>query len=164
MLIDHYLPADLPAIAKIYGHFVENTAITFDLEAPTENMMGEKVASLLSAGYPFLIARDDNGAVYGFAYASAYRPKKAYQHSAEVTIYLDPRAQGRGIGNALMDKLLESLETDQKFHLAIAVIADDAKASIGLHKKHGFKEIGYLAEVGKKFGKWHGTTLLSRSV
>lgn len=156
--------AHINQITAIYAHYVKNSAVTFDLEAPDEATLGAKFAHLVNEQYPVWVALDENEQTIGYAYASAYRPKRAYQHTAEVTIYLHPDHLGKGIGNLLLEKLLQSLISAPHFHLAIAVIADDAKASISLHKKHGFEMIGYIPEVGKKFGHWHGTTLLRRSV
>ena len=154
----------LPAITEIYGHYVQTSAITFDLKAPSEQAMGQKLSGIRNTGYPIFVAYDEVGAVQGFSYASPYRPKKAYQHSAEVTVYVAPEAHGQGYGSALLKALMEHLQSEPKYHLAIAIIADDAKASIGLHKKHGFKEIGYIAQVGRKFDRWHGTTILTKSL
>jgi L-amino acid N-acyltransferase YncA len=154
----------LESITALYKHYVTNSAITFDLDAPSTAQMEQKLEALTRDGYPVLMALDDNQALLGFAYASAYRPKRAYQHSTEITIYVDPSAHGQGIGSALMQALLLKLEADPNFHSAIAMIADDAKASISLHQKFGFKSVGYLGEVGYKFGQWHGVTIMQRKL
>jgi phosphinothricin acetyltransferase len=156
--------AHINEITEIYAHYVENSAVTFDLEPPNVETLTQKFSQITNEQYPIWIAKNDEAQFVGYAYASAYRPKRAYQHTAEVTIYLHPDHLGKGIGNALLERLLQSLQSSPQFHLAIAVIADDAKASIGLHKKHDFELIGYIPEVGKKFNKWHGTTLMRRSV
>ncbi len=110
--------------------------------------MGEKLSGLVRDGYPVLAATNDEDQLLGFAYSSSYRPKRAYQHTAEVTIYVDPTAQGQGVGKTLMKALVQQLEDNPHFHLAIAMIADDAKASIRLHQIFGFEKVGYLPEVG----------------
>lgn len=164
MQITQFKPSQISEITALYAHYVRTTAITFDLDPPSENQMGEKLNGLLRDGYPVLVATNDSNEFAGFAYASSYRPKRAYQHSAEVTIYVDPTAQGQGVGNALMSALIQALETAPHFHLAIAMIADDAKASIRLHQKFGFEKVGYLPEVGRKFDQWHGVSIMQRSL
>jgi len=150
------------SVTEIYAHYVNKTAITFDLTPPAPDQMQEKLGSLQHANYPVLVALDQSQTLLGFAYASAYRPKAAYQHTAEITIYVQPDAHGQGIGSALMQSLIDDLKQKNQFHLAIAMIADDAKASIKLHKKFEFEDVGYLEEVGYKFDKWHGVTVLQR--
>jgi len=161
MQIRNIQPDDIQTITNIYSHFVTKTAITFDLDAPTANQMAAKFSGLAANGYPTICAADENGLV-GFAYASSYRPKQAYQHTCEVTIYLDPAAQGKGLGSKLMAALIKKLEASEQFHLAIAMIAQEAKASIGLHEKFDFIQTGKLREVGQKFGKWHDVNVLQR--
>ena len=164
MQITPFEPSQTSEITALYAHYVGTTAITFDLDPPSESQMAEKLHGLLRDGYPVLVATNDSNEFAGFAYASSYRPKRAYQHSAEVTIYVDPAAQGQGVGNALMSALIQALETAPHFHLAIAMIADDAKASIRLHQKFGFEKVGYLPEVGRKFDQWHGVSIMQRSL
>ncbi|MFT6658607.1 GNAT family N-acetyltransferase [Maritalea sp.] len=164
MQIAPFQLTNLSAVTDLYAHYVKTTAITFDLEPPTIDQMREKLELLQDRKYPVLVALSALNQVLGFAYASAYRPKQAYKHTSEVTIYVQPNAHGQGIGGALMQNLLATLDVNPDFHLAIAMIADDAKASIGLHKKFGFKDVGYLEEVGHKFGKWHGVTIMQRRV
>ncbi|MGJ8529496.1 N-acetyltransferase family protein [Maritalea sp.] len=152
------------SIAALYAHYVEHTAITFDVVAPTPQQMGNKLVGLTNAGYPVLVAQNKDKTVCGFAYASAYRPKPAYQHTCEVTIYVTPDAHGQGIGTMLMQSLIETLCQNPHFHLAIAMIADEAQASIHLHKKFGFETVGHLDEVGHKNEKWHGVTIMQRKL
>jgi len=162
--IVQFNPTHLEAITDLYAHFVTTTAITFDLVPPTVDQMAQKLTNLRNSDYPIFVAIDENGAFLGFAYASAYRSKEAYRHTAEVTIYIQPLAQGQGMGSALMDALLKELSQDKSFRLAIAMIADEAQASIKLHKKFGFKDVGYLEEVGHKFDKWHGVHIMQRKL
>lgn len=164
MQITQFRTSQTSEITALYAHYVGTTAITFDLDPPSESQMAEKLHGLLRDGYPVLVATNDSNELAGYAYASSYRPKRAYQHSAEVTIYVDPAAQGKGVGSALMNALIEALQAAEQFHLAIAMIADDAKASIKLHQKFGFEKVGYLPEVGRKFDKWHGVSILQRSL
>ena len=94
----------------------------------------------------------DHGVV-GFAYSSTYRPRAAYDHTREVTVYLADGADGRGLGRLLYDDLLARLRADG-MRTALAVIATPNPASIGLHQSFGFTQAGLLREVGHKFDRW----------
>ncbi len=164
MNIIPYAHKHASAVASLYAHFVEHTAITFDVTAPTTQQMGEKLITLEKDGYLALVAQNNDTSICGFAYASAYRPKPAYQHTCEITVYVAPKMQGQGIGTLLMRGLIDSLCENPHFHLAIGMIADEAQASIHLHKKFGFEMVGRLDEVGFKNGNWHGVTIMQRKL
>jgi len=89
----------------------------------------------------------------GFCYSSAYRERGAYDHTREVTIYLDHDATGRGLGRQLYDDLLSRL-TDSGMRTALACISLPNEASEALHRACGFERIGLMREVGRKFDRW----------
>ncbi|MEK7794524.1 MAG: N-acetyltransferase family protein, partial [Candidatus Hydrogenedentota bacterium] len=91
--------------------------------------------------------------VTGYAYTSQFRSKAAYDTTVEMTIYLAPEAVGRGIGSVLYATLFDALR-DEDVHLAVAGITLPNEASIALHKKFGFEDVGVYHEVGRKFGKY----------
>jgi phosphinothricin acetyltransferase len=154
---------DLPAITRIYAHAVRNGTASFELEPPDETEMARRMAVLLDGGFPYLVF-ETAGAVQGYAYAGAYRPRRAYRFSVEDSIYIDPAAQGRGIGRALLDRLVAEAEA-RGFRQMIAVIGDSAQApSIALHRAAGFQHIGTLEAVGFKFGRWLDTVLMQRAL
>jgi phosphinothricin acetyltransferase len=97
--------------------------------------------------------------VVGFAYTAPFRPKTAYQRSAEVTIYTNQKAL-RGTGSALYANLLTKAEDN--FHRLYAVITLPNDKSIALHKKFGFAEVGMLDESGFKFGQYHSVAILEK--
>ena len=103
--------------------------------------------------------------IAGYAYASPWRPKPAYRHTAEDTVYLDPRHTGRGVGTALLAALLERCAT-AGVRQVVSVVADvpEAAGSIPLHRRFGFTEAGRLTAVGHKHGRWIDTVLLQRSL
>jgi L-amino acid N-acyltransferase YncA len=145
--------ADIPAIATIYGDAVLNGTATFELVPPDEAEMDRRQATLLEAGYPYLVA-ERAGAVLGYAYASAFRPRPGYRHTVEDSVYIAPEAQHQGIGTALLSALIAECEL-LGFRRMIAVIGDSAHvASIGLHAAHGFTTVGTYVGVGYKFGRW----------
>ena len=103
--------------------------------------------------------------IAGYAYASPWRPKPAYRHTAEDTVYLDPRHTGRGVGTALLAALLERCAT-AGVRQVVSVVAEvpEAAGSIPLHRRFGFTEAGRLTAVGHKHGRWIDTVLLQRSL
>ncbi|MET9244239.1 N-acetyltransferase family protein [Nonomuraea sp. NPDC003709] len=151
--------ADLPAVADIYAHYVTDGVATFD-ETPLDiGQWRAKADGIAGAGLPFLVAEVD-GAVAGYAYVAQYRPKPAYRHTVEDTIYLAPAFTGRGLGKLLLAELIKKTgETPAR--QMIAVIADSGDpASARLHKAFGFEEAGRLRAVGFKHGRWIDTVLL----
>src|SRR3979409_1791436 len=102
-------PADIPAITRIYAHAVRHGTASFELEPPDEAEMTRRQQALLDRGFPYLVAERD-GAVLGYACAGPYRARPAYRFSVENSIYVAANAQRRGIGRALMDRLIAESE------------------------------------------------------
>jgi L-amino acid N-acyltransferase YncA len=156
-------PDDVPVITRIYAHAVRHGTASFELEPPDESEMHRRLTALLDGGYPYLVY-ESAGAVLGYAYAGAYRPRRAYRFSVEDSIYVDQGAQGRGIGRILLARLLAAAEA-RGFRQMIAVIGDSAQEpSIALHRAAGFHHIGTLEAVGFKFGRWLDTVLMQRAL
>lgn len=149
-------PADIPAIAAIYAHAVRTGTATFELEPPAETEMLRRYDKLRSGGFPYIVAEIDSQVV-GYAYAGPFRERPAYRFTVEDSIYIAPDMQKRGIGKALMAKLIR-LSTDAGFRQMLAVIGDSNQAgSIALHKACGFQPAGVFKSVGYKFGRWLDT-------
>jgi phosphinothricin acetyltransferase len=156
-------PEDLDEISRIYRHYVLNTCSTFEVEAPTREEMAKRRSSILTLGLPYLVCEAD-GVVTGYAYANAYRPRGAYRFTVEDSIYVDPSYTGHGCGKALMAALISACEQGP-WRQMIAVIGDSGNAaSIGLHQRFGFREVGTLRSVGFKFGRWVDTVLMQRAL
>jgi L-amino acid N-acyltransferase YncA len=144
--------ADIPQIAAIYRHYVDETVITFETEAPSEAIMADRFGKLLDLGHPLIIA-ERNGQAIGYAYASFYRPRAAYRFTCEDSIYLSKDAVGHGIGGQLLARLLEESKA-AGFKQMLAVITAERTNSIRLHEKLGFREVGKYEAVGFKFDRW----------
>lgn len=155
--------ADLDAVAAIYAHYVEHTVVTFDETPPPPSFWRSRLADLAARGLPFLVA-EDAGRIAGYAYASPWRPKPAYRHSVENSVYLSPEHTGRGLGGSLMEALVDACSA-AGVHQMIAVIADSGTAaSFALHRRLGFTEAGRLKAVGHKHGRRLDTVLLQRTL
>ena len=160
---------DLPAVAEIAAHHVLHTVSTFQTEPLTLAGWEERWESLRAAGRPFLVVTlpgapglpDD---VAGFAYVGAWRERPAYAATGEDTIYLAPGSEGRGLGRSLLTALLDAA-AEAGVRELVAVVSDaDSPASVVLHEKLGFRQVGRLERVGFKHGRWLDTVLLQRSL
>ncbi|ROS73075.1 GNAT family N-acetyltransferase [Cellulomonas sp. PhB143] len=156
-------PSDMAGVAAIYDHYVLTSTATFELTPPGPPLWDAKLDAVRDGGWPFLVA-DTCGEVAGFAYVGPWRPRPAYEHTVEDSIYLDPAYTGRGVGTQLMARLIEEAEQAGAREM-IAVVADmDSPASLSLHRRAGFADAGRLERVGRKFDRWLGTTLLQKSL
>jgi phosphinothricin acetyltransferase len=154
---------DIPAITRIYDHAVAQGTASFELEPPDQAEMARRMRALLDGGFPYLAAEID-GALAGYAYAGHYRTRPAYRFSVEDSIYIAPQAQRRGVGRALLDRLIVESES-RGFRQMIAVIGDSAQtASIALHRAAGFRMVGTIENVGYKFDRWLDSVLMQRAL
>ncbi len=141
---------DAAALADIYRYYVEETAISFEYEAPDAAEM-ERRRSEYSRHYPFLVI-EDNGMIMGYAYAHPFSYRAAYRRSAEVTIYLRKGESGKGYGSALYRELEENLRGKGVTNL-YAIVMYPGEGSVAFHEKMGYRIVGRLTDCGEKFGK-----------
>jgi L-amino acid N-acyltransferase YncA len=144
--------SDVPAITAIYRHYVDETVITFETEAPSEATMADRFGKLIDLGHPLIVAERDGTAI-GYAYASFYRPRAAYRFTCENSIYLSQDVVGQGLGGRLLDALLKA-SAAAGFKQMLAVITAERANSIRLHEKAGFRKVGHYDAVGFKFDRW----------
>jgi L-amino acid N-acyltransferase YncA len=156
--------SDIPAITRIYAHAVRFGTASFELEPPDENEMLARFYSLMGSGHPYLVAEGDRD-MLGYAYAAPFRPRPAYRHSVEDSVYVAPEAHRRGVGRALLDALI-ACSIEAGFRQMVAVIGDSTlqAASIGLHEAAGFRLIGTLDAVGFKHGRWLDSVYMQRAL
>lgn len=155
---------DLPHVREIYNHYVTNSVVTFDEKPSALRYWREKLAMLSKLGLPFLVAESPRGQILGYALVQPWRSKSAYRYTAENSIYLGPGAGGKGLGAALLGAIIEACE-QAGLREIVAVISDSgAEASVRLHEKFGFREVGRMGRVGYKFGRDLGTIYMQRSL
>src|SRR5205807_7387946 len=119
--------------------YVLDSAVSFEDQPPNEGQMSERIGSI-AATHPWLVVELEEG-VAGFAYAAPHRSRPAYRWAADVTVYVDPRYQGRGLGRMLYGALFALLRR-QRLHTACAGITLPNDASVGLHESMGFTPVG----------------------
>lgn len=151
MIIRSCTPNDVPAICAIYNHYIDHTVITFEEVTLKIEQMRERIETIMQT-YPWLVC-EEQGKIVGYAYASKWKDRSAYRHTAEVTVYLHHEETAKGFGNALYAELITQLK-QQGMHMLLACIALPNTASEKLHEKFGFKKAAHFPQVGFKFNRW----------
>ena len=144
-------PSDCKSVTDIYNYYIETTSITFEEVPITVSEMQNRVNGIREL-FPYLVYEED-GKILGYAYVDTFHSRSAYRFTLENSIYLRNGYQGKGIGKALMNELLNEAKK-RDTHSIIAVIALPNERSVNLHEAFGFKNVGTLKEVGRKFDKW----------
>ncbi len=146
------IPDDAASCVAIYRPYVDNTAITFEVEVPAVAEMAARIAAA-RATHEWLIL-EDAGRVIGYAYAHAFNPRAAYQWSTEISIYIDDRHHRSGAGRKLYTQLLRRL-AERGYRRAFAGITQPNEASNAFHRSFGFQDAGRYRRVGWKHHSWH---------
>lgn len=155
--------ADMAAVRAIYEGHVLGGLATFEEVPPDLAEMERRFGDVTGRGLPWLVAEAE-GRVLGYAYAGVFRARSAYRFALEDSIYLAPDAVGRGIGKALLVRLLAESEAAGARQM-LAVIGDSANAgSIGVHRSCGFAHVGVFRSVGLKFGRWVDVVMMQRAL
>jgi phosphinothricin acetyltransferase len=142
---------DAAAVAEIYRPAVESSIATFEEVPPGAEEMEARIRTTL-ARTPWLVM-DDGASVAGYAYAGPHRDRPGYRWSVDISVYVAPDLQGRGIGRRLYDELLDLLRR-QRFVNVYAGVALPNPASVALHEAIGMRRIGVYERVGFKLGSW----------
>ena len=150
--------ADLDTITAIHNHAVVHTTAIWNEEAVDLADRTAWLADRTARGYPVIVAVDDSG-VLGYASYAQWRPHSGYRLTVEHSVYVRGGEHGRGIGTALMAELVDRART-AGLHVMIAGIESGNAASIALHERLGFAEVGRMPQVGAKFGRWLDLSML----
>ena len=154
-------PSDARSLLDIYAPYVENTAITFEYEVPTVEDFTTRIEKTLEK-YPYLVA-EEGDVVVGYAYASTYYARAAYDWAVELSVYVSQDARGKGVGSKLYDALEEMLEQMGYIHF-LACISLPNEASLALHRKRGYQQVAHFPKIGYKFNRWHDIVWLQKSL
>lgn len=150
--------SDLPAITEIHNHAVVHTTAIWNEDAVDVADRAAWLADRTARGYPVIVAVDDSGLV-GYASYAQWRPHSGYKHTVEHSVYVRGDQRGRGIGKTLMAELIERAHA-AGIHVMIGGIESRNVASIVLHERLGFAEVGRMPQVGAKFGRWLDLSML----
>lgn len=155
--------ADMAAVQAIYAKHVLHGLATFEEVPPSTAEMCARRAAVLELGLPYLVAEME-GKIVGYSYATRYRPRPAYRHTIEDSVYIAEGLSGKGIGTALLGELIARCEAGA-WRQMIAVIGDSANSgSIALHSRLGFSTMCTLHAVGFKFGCWVDSVIMQRAI
>ncbi|KAL2148892.1 hypothetical protein VTH82DRAFT_1578 [Thermothelomyces myriococcoides] len=163
---------DFPAITEIYRDVVINSTATYELDPPTVLDMSTRLLPLRQSGFPCLVASSSStlpdagsGAILGYAYASAFRPRPGYRFTVEHSVYVAADARGHGVGRRLMQALIGECER-LGFRQMVAVIGDGSPSnpSVVFHEMLGFTHSGTLKASGYKFGRWLDTVFMQLAI
>jgi L-amino acid N-acyltransferase YncA len=142
---------DAGACAEIYAPHVADGVTSFEEQPPAAEEMAARIEAC-SAAHAWLVAEADEELV-GFAYAHAHRSRPAYRWAADVSVYVAPSSQGRGVGTALYEQLFEELR-DRRMRTVCAGVTLPNEASVALHERLGFAPVGIYKAIGWKRGEW----------
>lgn len=157
------LATDLPTVQAIYAWHVCHGLASFETVPPTLAQIRQRHAEVCAQGLPYLVA-DVAGEVLGYGYATLYRPRPAYRHTVEDSVYVRADSAGLGIGRALLGELIRRAELGGSRQMVAIIGNSENQASIALHQGLGFRQVGVFQAVGFKHGRWLDTVLMQRAL
>lgn len=164
VIVRDYRAMDIEALTALYNYYILETTITFDLQPYTAQQRQEMwMSHYASSGRYRLLVAEREGQLVGYATSSKLRVKAAYDTSVETSVYLSSAAQGYGIGTQLYSALFEALAAED-VHRAYACITLPNEASMAIHQKFGFEQVGLFREVGRKFDRYWDVAWLERAM
>ena len=159
---------DAERLLEIYTYYVENTAISFEIDTPMPDEFRERIARI-SEKYPYLVIEED-GVIMGYTYAAVFKERAAYDHCCEVTIYLDHNSKRKGYGRKLYEALEADLRTQGIINLYACIgdpITEDeylTKNSEQFHRHMGYTRVGEFHKCGYKFGRWYNMIWMEKII
>lgn len=159
---------DSPQLAGIYGWYVENTAVSFEYDAPTAEEFAGRIREILQT-HPFLVYEEE-GELLGYAYAHPLICRKACDWAVEVSIYIRRDARGKGIGKDLYETLEKALLLQNICTLEACVASADVldeyltDDSVRFHNRMGYTQVGKMSDCGYKFGRWYHLLWLEKHI
>lgn len=159
---------DAARLAQIYEPYVLETAITFDYVAPGADEFAARIDRTLER-YPFLVAERE-GRVVGYAYASAFKDRAAYDWACETSIYVDGSERRGGIGTALYQALEQALRmmgiTNLNACIGYPEVPDEHldRSSVAFHERLGYVWVGRFHRCGHKFGRWYDMVWMEKEI
>ena len=159
MIIRMAKESDLSQVLDIYGYYVQNTTYSFEYTVPTIEEFTRRFYRL-TAQFPWLVCEEEGG-VLGYAYGSAPFERAAYQWCAELSVYVRPDAQGKGIGRKLYE-IAEQILAKQGYRRIYAIITGENTGSKAFHRKMGYETAAVFPDCGIKFGRSLGVIWMEK--
>ncbi|MBC7005014.1 N-acetyltransferase [Photobacterium sp. BZF1] len=153
--------SDIAGITDIFNFYIEHTNARFEVAQFSIENRQEWFSQFSSNPKHQLFVATENGELLGFACSQPYRDISAFEDTVEVTVYLASTAKSKGIGSKLYARLFSSI-VDHGVHRALSGVALPNDASIALHKRFGFREIGIFNEYAKKKGEYISSVWLEK--
>ncbi|MBD1544820.1 GNAT family N-acetyltransferase [Roseibium aggregatum] len=152
--------ADLPALLDIHNDAVRTLKAIWTDKLDTLEDRRAWFDARKDAGLPVIVAETEDGTVAGYGSFGPFRAKEGYRLTMEHSIYVAPEARGKGIGKALLVRLIDMARADG-YHVLVGAIDGENTASIALHRQLGFEITGRMPQVGIKFGQWLDLVLMT---
>ena len=159
---------DAARLLAIYEYYVESTAISFERDVPSLDEFAARIANTLKK-YPYVVV-EENGEIWGFAYAGVFKNRAAYDRSCEVSIYVERNARGKGYGRALYEELEQRLKESGILNLYACIahpVEEDeylSRDSEHFHAHLGFKTVGEFHKCACKFGRWYNMIWMEKII
>jgi len=153
------VPADAPAICAIYNQGIEDRIATLETELRTPEERRQWLLAR-SPRYPVVVA-EARGEVVGWGSLNPYNPRRAYDHVADFSVYVERSWRGKGVGSSLLPRLIE-LAREHGFHKMVLSALPSNEAGMALYRKFGFRTVGIMKEMGQLDGEWVDTILMER--
>ncbi|MBN2860697.1 MAG: N-acetyltransferase [Sphaerochaetaceae bacterium] len=154
---------DLPALTEIYNYYILNSTATFDVNPVSIEQRRIWFSHYAPDSRYKLIVAEHEEQIIGYTSTSKFREKEAYAQSVESSIYIHPEHQKKGLGAALYARLFEALK-DTDVHRVFACITLPNEASIALHTRFGFQQVGRFSEAGYKFGEYRDVLWMEKAL
>lgn len=157
--------ADLPTINAIYNHYVAISTTNYDIEPLSMDERRRWFAGRAAIHPVIVVCATVEGAekIVGWGSLNVFRAKPGYRFAVENSVYVHPDHQRQGIGSAIIDHQIRQAK-ELGLHAIVAGIDSEQTASIALHAKHGFKEVGRFPEIGRKFDRWLDAIFMQRLI
>lgn len=162
---------DASALLNIYAPYVKHTAITFEYEVPSTEEFAARIENTLKK-YPYLVA-EENGQLLGYAYASPFHDRPAYDWAVETSIYVDQTVKHKGIGRKLHDALENALRAQGILNMNACIAYPPAnmekdehldKNSVEFHTHMGYRMVGEFYQCGYKFHRWYNMVWMEKLI
>ncbi|MBE5827882.1 MAG: N-acetyltransferase [Butyrivibrio sp.] len=159
---------DAAALLDIYDYYVQKTAITFEYDTPSVEEFRGRIRKVLEK-FPYLVIEQENN-ILGYAYASPFHERAAYQWCVEMSIYLDKGARRSGLGRMLYEELEKELKAQGILNLYACIGVPEKEdehltfGSVHFHEKMGYHLNGTFTKCGYKFGRWYNMVWMEKII